>query len=1582
MSSHRLLPPSFTTVSLLSVTLFVTACANRPNQISTGLAVSPGATTAAPAAPVPPGFANAAPATPATAPLQSPTAPKLPSAAAPVAPAAAPAETLLWPVNEEPMGADGRFRRVSTVRRPGSKYPLIRCEQVMRRTATGETQISSREMVADHLTVTMVDGGLSRLAGLLPTGYAIREVIPELSTAIVSIPAGSSQDFTIARSTLQLIPGAAAVDADHVAHQMSTIPNDPYANQLDAELRNLELPQAWDVTTGNRSVKVAVIDTGVDITHPDLVDNIWTNQIESGGRTGADDDHNGFNDDLHGWNFYDNTNDVTDQNGHGTSVAGLIGAMGDNGIGVAGIAWGVSLVPLKVLNADGGSHGTIEGFESDMAKAINYAVSINCRVVNLSIGHSGSTGAMLDQAIARAGSNNVLCVCAAGNDGVDNDANPNAPSTSSRENVIAVAAMNTFSGENKIDDLSNYGRETVDIAAPGLVLATTIPHDSYGLFTGEQGYDLFSGTSAAAPLVSGALALLLSQQPSLSASAAKERLFAACDQPYSALGKIAEARSLNVGALLNPVLPKKILLTSVDRDRHFLRKGQSVTFNLSIFNQTVKPSGSSIVQVSFDPIFVEIPGVPRGARPGQSEIAVPALAPGETRVVPVTVRAISGSSSPITSSVDLRLMTKQGVQPDPVTLSLRIFDLGTGPTPSVALPFVVGDSVASPRLGGAYIVNSAAPALLRLGGDDRRLVQSSTPITATSEGFDAAQIAVSPGETAVYIANSAQHAIHRFSLPDMAERRWSLTFAPASIVAAGDGSIYVTRDGNVNELHRLDGVTGIELSLTQVPDQAFANQNQSGSAGLTLKTDEAGNRLWAFQKRYIQSDFDGNQALRIFQLTSTGPVFDHEEYYFSYSGLSFAPVSQLDSSFVISVLRSGGTNLSLTSPEMLNGATNVARCPWAISGSFNSGSPTVRGEDGKVLVVGVMQADSYIPMVAVFDPAANSWVPRETVFFEDQYNQDTGYTQRAGIALKSSRTMLIAELDIDADGNYQPVTSRIAIAGPDMIGAPRNNLPMARGSVVAPTVGHTATFDLTGSADPDGGRLSWRWEFGDGMSTGGSLAAGTTPAPISHTYVGGSTANGGKVTARLLVTDGEGLTDAVQIPVAIDQAPTLTSTAVSVPANRSVTVSLVGQDADGDTLTYRVTATGATVSARIAGSTLIVTPQANWIGSTTVTVVAFDGFMDSEPATITVTVVGSGLPVPWTAVDTTRARAGKTTYDWNTGVYRIRGSGDGSPVADPGISGLAATMPGDGTLTAKVLPWPVAGMRRPTDAGLLIREYALADSRMVMIGLGADGQAFWAVRSQHGGPVERTVIAGVAGNPRWLRLKREGNDLTGQVSVDGSVWFAAGRTTLPFVTASELCLVQTTGAGATVAATEFANVALRLVQPTPVAFPLRVNFQPVSAPPVPDYRIDDGAQYGVRTGGTSYGWQFAGPAAADRNSPLSTAQHPADAQLYDTLVAPSTNNVWSAALPNGRYTVRVVAGDPTLDAGSMRIAANGVAVVSGQLSKAVRWLDGSATVTVSDGRLRMISAAGGTLFRPAFLVITPVPAPPLPTGGG
>ena len=283
---------------------------------------------------------------------------------------------------------------------------------------------------------------------------------------------------------------------------------------------DIDAPEAFAVTTGTPSTVVAVIDQGVDFSHPDLAARAWTNPGESGGgkeTNGIDDDANGYVDDVHGWDFChdDNTVHDFDDDAHGTHVAGTIAASLD-GAGVVGVAPGISIMALKFLGDDPAC-----GFDSQAIAAIAYAKSFGVHIANASWGGTGrpQDAPELRDAIAGSG---LLLIAAAGNDGTDNDAGPEVelPATFDLPNIVSVAALDN---NGNLAWFSDYGATSVDIAAPGLAVLSSLPADSTHP---EPGWGWLDGTSMAAPHVTGSAALVASVLPSLASDplALKTRL--------------------------------------------------------------------------------------------------------------------------------------------------------------------------------------------------------------------------------------------------------------------------------------------------------------------------------------------------------------------------------------------------------------------------------------------------------------------------------------------------------------------------------------------------------------------------------------------------------------------------------------------------------------------------------------------------------------------------------------------------------------------------------------------------------------------------------------------------------------------------------------------------------------------------------------------------------------------------------------------------------------------------------------------------------------------------------------------------
>jgi subtilisin family serine protease len=381
-------------------------------------------------------------------------------------------------------------------------------------------------------------------------------------------------------------PGVAYAEPDYLVHTTLT-PNDTHYDQ-EYGLGKINAPEAWNITTGSTKTVVAVLDTGVEYTHPDLYLNIWINQDEiptairseltdtdsdglitfhdlnqsvnqgagkitdlngngridggdlldnSGGwENGSDDDSDGKVDDLIGWDFINNDNDPLDDEGHGTHVAGTIGAITNNATGVAGIAWNVQIAAMKFLGASG------SGSTSGAIGSLNLAVANGIKISNNSWGGGGFSQALYNSLVAANNAGHVF-VAAAGNFASDNDATAFYPANYDVANVVAVAATNN---QDALASFSNYGVNSVDIAAPGSSIYSTYRNG---------GYASLSGTSMAAPHVTGVVALVRSLSPSLSVAGTVSRILAGADVISGLTTKVAGGRRLNAFRVINGLHP-------------------------------------------------------------------------------------------------------------------------------------------------------------------------------------------------------------------------------------------------------------------------------------------------------------------------------------------------------------------------------------------------------------------------------------------------------------------------------------------------------------------------------------------------------------------------------------------------------------------------------------------------------------------------------------------------------------------------------------------------------------------------------------------------------------------------------------------------------------------------------------------------------------------------------------------------------------------------------------------------------------------------------------------------------------------
>ncbi|MGH9870875.1 MAG: S8 family serine peptidase [Pyrinomonadaceae bacterium] len=304
-------------------------------------------------------------------------------------------------------------------------------------------------------------------------------------------------------------------------------PGDPLLAEQWA-LSSISVPQAWARTKGSDEIVVAVLDSGVEYTHVDLVNNIWTRPATV---TPYRDRDLGTIDDVHGYNAVANDGDPMDENGHGTFCAGVIGAECGNNAGVCGVNWKIQIMPLKFMNAGG------FGYVADAIEAINYAIDrkragVNLRVINASWGLSQSSRA-LEEVIRKAYEAGILFVAASGSVNANNDTTPRYPAGYSLGNIISVAATDKT---DALAQFSNYGAKSVHLAAPGKdILTTALGND----------YEQHSGTSLAAPVLAGVAALALSARPNLSVDELRSLLLASVDTVPGLRGKVSTGGRIN-----------------------------------------------------------------------------------------------------------------------------------------------------------------------------------------------------------------------------------------------------------------------------------------------------------------------------------------------------------------------------------------------------------------------------------------------------------------------------------------------------------------------------------------------------------------------------------------------------------------------------------------------------------------------------------------------------------------------------------------------------------------------------------------------------------------------------------------------------------------------------------------------------------------------------------------------------------------------------------------------------------------------------------------------------------------------------
>jgi subtilisin family serine protease len=613
-------------------------------------------------------------------------------------------------------------------------------------------------------------------------------------------------------------PAIQYIEPNYIIHA-DAIPNDP-SFPIQWSLRNtgqsggtpgvdIHATAAWDQTTGSNQVIVAIIDTGIDMDHPDLAANLYTNPGEIPGNL-VDDDGNGFVDDVHGFDFANFDGDPDDDNNHGTHVAGTIGAIGNNGAGIAGIVWHVRLLALKFLDQNG------SGTTSDAVDCIDYAVAAGATVINASWG-GGDDSIAMRLALSQANAAGILFVSAAGNSSANSDEFDNWPTNYAYDNIISVGSSDRSDGRS---NFSNYGPKTVDLFAPGTQIVSTVKDGLYAVA---------SGTSMAAPHVTGAVALLKSRFPGMNGPTMKQIILASTDRIPALNGLCVTGGRLNVLRMMDgvdsipPNAPGNLVLANTSSDRLTIRwiapgddgsQGTATEYDLRISNAPIDDTNFLDAQ--------RVAGQPTPHVAGTLEEGViPGLTPLTGYYIALVGVDEFGNRSPLSNVVFAQTTAPPvaSVQPGSVILELRT---GQSVTQTVDL-HNDGEGTLDFTARAMGPTGGGPPSWIRIDPLSGSVPASGrVPVTIT---LNAAGL--TGGDYAAVIrlhTNDPAHAdidvtvaFHVISAPDIEIFPFPLPFGPVAVGETGSQGLLVTNAG-FDDLHVTSiTATGDGFSADETP---------------------------------------------------------------------------------------------------------------------------------------------------------------------------------------------------------------------------------------------------------------------------------------------------------------------------------------------------------------------------------------------------------------------------------------------------------------------------------------------------------------------------------------------------------------------------------------------------------------------------------------------------------------------------------------------------------------------------------------------------------------------------------------------
>ena len=747
--------------------------------------------------------------------------------------------------------AVGELERASLLRSK-MKYPLLRMEETLRKEGSlgDERVIKQIGAVADHVVVTVQpnidEKGVAALAQR--HGSRVKERIGATNSYLLAIKPDDLDSLPRAIADLSNDQAVKRAEPDYVV-QSHVTPNDTNFGQLwglnntgqtgGAADSDIDAPEAWQMLTGSPTVVVGVIDTGIDYNHPDLAPNIWTNPGEIAGN-GIDDDHNGYVDDVRGWNFVSGNNNPNDDNFHGSHVAGTLGAAGNNGSGVTGVNWAVKIIPLKFLDNNG------YGFTSDAAAAIRYATRAGVRLTSNSWGGGGYSQVLKD-AIDEAAAAGILFVASAGNEASNNDTTPVYPASYTSSNILTVAASDH---NDQLAGFSNYGL-SVHLTAPGVGILSTFPTVVtssmiyYGL---SPNYGTISGTSMAAPHVSGVAALLFAQSPGLNAMQVRARILDRTDRLIQFVNKLQTSGRLNAFNVVNPnwqptpaqLVLTKVALTDEGNGDGYPNPGEIIRLTPELLNI----GGQSATAVTFTLVSNDSAAVvlsPATLNCGNVDPFVPFTSPTPLRV------QLNASIADNTLLTFDAVVHRIGGADQHVPYNFVVSR--PKPRAEVSTDFALGEMKADPVRNLVYLINKSDFRVMALNTDTGAITAvanlDGSPIIegpAQNGSLVTGHMAISHDGARLYVALSGARKIQVFSLPDLSPLvSLPVNFQPISLAVDANGRLYASSSdffGNIREVNTTNGL------VVQTIDKGAQRANVGFYLHSLLRMNAAGTRLY------------------------------------------------------------------------------------------------------------------------------------------------------------------------------------------------------------------------------------------------------------------------------------------------------------------------------------------------------------------------------------------------------------------------------------------------------------------------------------------------------------------------------------------------------------------------------------------------------------------------------------------------------------------------------------------------------------------------------------------------------------------